>query len=101
MELKNHLGITNSCIIKMLIKYGFRYMSYANGENLGWGAHFLLKDYHIQIHCDFKNRKLSIFKTLYNKQSEEKFVLIPDELVEKDNWEEFINWLDEECEPYL
>ena len=36
MELKNHLGITDSYIIEGLVRNGFKYTRYAHGENFGW-----------------------------------------------------------------
>lgn len=102
MELKNNLGITDSYIINMLVKNGFRYMHYANGKNFGWQGNFISRDSAlVYVHCDFENKKLSIFKTLYDKPVEEEFILIPDGLIKDDDEKGFIEWLDEKCEPYL
>lgn len=102
MELKNILGITNSDIIRFLISAGFKYSRYINGQNYGWQRYFYSRDnFNVYVHCDFENKKLSIYKGSYKEIHDEEFKLIPDELIERDNSFEFIDWLDEVCEPYL
>lgn len=102
MELKNYLGITDSYIIDELVKHGFRYMHYVNGKNFGWQKGFTSRDSKsVYVHCDFENKKISIFKNLYGESIEEEFILIPDGLIKDDDEKRFIEWLDEKCEPYL
>lgn len=102
MELKNILGITDSRIINFLINKGFKYARYINGQNYGWQHYFYSKDkFDVYVHCDFENQKLSIYKCSYKEMRDEEFKFITDELIEKDDPFEFIDWLDEVCEPYL
>lgn len=102
MELKNHLGIIDSYIIEGLVRNGFKYTRYAHGENFGWQKSFLSRDLKsVYVHCDFENKKLSIFKNSYGEPIDEEIISIPDGLIKDDEEEGFIEWLDEKCEPYL
>lgn len=103
-RLKKFIGESNSEIVNYLIKSGFKRDTFVCGNNYGYQRAFSVDErlYYTWIHCDLENLKLNIYKEYecggevvsYNCD-------IPAHLIENDYVDEFVNWLDDECEYYL
>ena len=106
MKLRNFLSFPDTEIACFLRDRGFDYGTDAN-DNFIWqyiidvnAAHV----FYIIINCDLNNCKLNLNREVYingirERDSEE--INIPKEIIEKDNIRNFIDWLDETCEPYF
>ena len=102
MKLKKFLNITETRIETFLKNRGFHYESF-DGYDYGWKKCIVVDNpdmYEMIIHCNLNDLVLTLSIGYWNKQDYVR-IDIPKELVEKDDEEEFIDWLDEACEPYF
>lgn len=103
-KIKNLIKEANSEIVNCLTKAGFKYESFVCGSNYGYQKGFEVDNglYYTYIHCDLKNRKLNVYKEYDCGGEVASYVCdIPDELIDHDDANAFIEWLDEETEPWL
>lgn len=93
----------NSLIAKYLSEHNFKYESFVCGNQMGYQTSFLVdKSYYTYIHVDLKNKILNIYKEFDCGGEVESYTTnIPETIIEEDDTEAFIEWLDEECEYYL
>lgn len=103
-RLKQQLNNDTPHIAEYLTEKGFKYTTFVCGGNYGYQKDFKVENglYYTYVHCDLANGILNIYKE-YDCGGEIASYKcnIPKELIETDNVDVFIDWLDEECEYYL
>ena len=95
----------HSEIERYLLENGFEYVQYVYGDNYGYQRLFEGVDnglHCVYVHCYLVDRKLSIYKEYECGGYVDSYECdIPDDLIENDNIDDFVDWLDDECERYL
>lgn len=98
------MDTTHSSIAEYLMQTGFTYERFICGGNYGYQKTFPTENglYYVWIHCDLENRKFNLYKE-YNCGGEvaSYHCDIPDKLIETDDKDAFLTWLDDKCEYYL
>lgn len=106
MKLRNFLNFPDSAIACFLKNRGFDYGIDCD-DNFVWTYIINVGSTHVAyiiINCDLNHYKLNINRKAYvdgNQINEHNEIDIPKEIIEKDKCGEFIDWLDETCEPYF
>lgn len=105
MKLKNFLMMPETRIAMFLRDKGFTY-DVGKNYNYGWANIISICGKYVCdaiIFCDLNNCKLNIGLAYVDSVNDRDYIEIdiPKELIEKDDPFEFIDWLDETCEPYF
>lgn len=104
MECKRN---ADSAIANALLKAGFKLEQFVyvdSDAGLGWQKGFYSDDrvYYTYVHCELKRKRISLYKEYEcGGYVGTLSFSIPDELLGNDDPDEFMEWLDEECEDYI
>lgn len=103
-KLKNFIRKSNSEIVSYLLKFGFKYDTFICGGNYGYQRGFSVDGgfYYTYIHCDLENKRLNVYKEDGCGGEVASYECdIPKNLIENDNVDKFVEWLDEKTDRFL